>query len=395
MRKMLSFVAVLFLVVAPGVASAQTADDLFDASALHEVRLFINSRDLQRLRDGYRLNTYYTADFVWRGLRVRNVAVRSRGTGSRNPIKLGLRVDFNRYTSRQQFLGLRSVILDNLWQDPSFIREKLAMATFARLGQPAPRTSFARLYINNQYQGLYALTEAIDDAFLARTFGQSGGYSFEYHWVRPFYGEALGDNLAAYKPLFEPQNHALEADATLYGPIRSMLNEVNAAEDAVWRERVSALLDLEQFVTHAAIETYLSELDGIIGYAGMNNFYLYRDSSSSPHRLVAWDRDNAFQSADTPIFHRADENIILRRAIAFQDLRRLYLDVLEQCARATLEDQWLELQIDSAVAAIGQAALEDPRKPFSNEFFAEQIEFLRTFARERPAFVLREVARAR
>jgi spore coat protein CotH len=390
-------IIVALLVIMPsrsGVMSAQSADDLFDASTLHEVRLFINSRDLQRLKATYQLNTYYTADLVWRGLRARNVAVRSRGTGSRSGTKLGLRVDFNRYTSRQQFVGLTSLILDNLWQDPSFIREKLAMATFARLGQAAPRTSFARLFINNQYQGLYALTEAIDDAFLRRSFGETG-YAFEYHWVRPFYGESLGGNLAAYRPLFEPQNHTLEADATLFGPIRSLFDEVNGPDDAVWRERVSEWLDLEQFVTHAAIEMFLSELDGVVGYAGMNNFYLYRDSGTSRHRVIPWDRDNSLQSIESSIFLRADENVILRRAIAFGDLRTLYLDVLERCARAALEEGWLGALVESAASVIERAALDDPNKPFSNERFSEEVEFLRVFARERPAFVLREVARTR
>ena len=390
-------IIVALLVIMPsrsGVMSAQSADDLFDASTLHEVRLFINSRDLQRLKATYQLNTYYTADLVWRGLRARNVAVRSRGTGSRSGTKLGLRVDFNRYTSRQQFVGLTSLILDNLWQDPSFIREKLAMATFARLGQAAPRTSFARLFINNQYQGLYALTEAIDDAFLRRSFGETG-YAFEYHWVRPFYGESLGGNLAAYRPLFEPQNHTLEANATLFGPIRSLFDEVNAADDAVWRERVSEWLDLEQFVTHAAIEMFLSELDGVVGYAGMNNFYLYRDPRTFRHRVIPWDRDNAFQSIESSIFLRADENVILRRAMAFSDLRTLYLDVLERCARAALDEGWLGALVESAAAVVERAALDDPNKPFSNERFSDEVEFLRVFARERPAFVLREVARTR
>jgi spore coat protein CotH len=379
----------------PGVVSAQTAEELFDPSALHEIRLFINSRDLQQLRRNFELNTYYTADLLWRGVRVRNVAVRSRGAGSRNGTKLGLLVDIDRYSSRQRFLGLTSLVLDNLWQDPSFLREQLAMATFRRMGQPAPRTSFARLFINNQYEGLYAITEAIDDAFLERSFGERGGYSFEYHWIRRFYGEALGDDLAAYKPLFEPQNHTLEADATLYGPLRSLLNEVNAPVDSVWRERVAMWLDLEQFVTQAAIETFLSELDGLLGYEGINNFYLYRSAGTSPHRVIPWDRDNAFQSIDSSIFLRTDENIILRNAFAFDDLRALYLDVLEASARAALEEEWLWTQIERLLPVIEAAAIEDPRKQFSNELFAAQVEFLRAFARERPAFVLREVSRAR
>jgi hypothetical protein len=147
--------AVLFLCAQPTALRAQTPDDLFDLTEMHDIRLFVNSRDLQRLRERFDQNTVYPADLQWRSLRVRNVGIRSRGAASRNPVKLGLEIDFSRYNSRQRFLGLRSLVLDNLWQDPAMVREQVVMALFERMGEPAPRESFARLYINNEYQGLY------------------------------------------------------------------------------------------------------------------------------------------------------------------------------------------------------------------------------------------------
>ena len=147
-------------------ARAQTSDQLFDQSVVHEIRVLINSRDLAQLREHYDKNTYYPAEFQWGTLRAPNVGVRSRGLGSRSPTKLGLRVDFTHYATRQRFVGLKSLVLKNLVQDPSMVREALAMAMFSRMGQPAPRESFCRVYINGVYQGLYALVEDIDDVFL-------------------------------------------------------------------------------------------------------------------------------------------------------------------------------------------------------------------------------------
>ena len=63
----------------------------------------------------------------------------------------------------------------------------------------------------------------------------------------------------------------------------------------VWRERVGWLVDLNQVVTHVAIETFLAELDGFLGGSGMANFYLYRPVATNVHRLLAWDRDTTFQ----------------------------------------------------------------------------------------------------
>jgi spore coat protein CotH len=321
--------AALLTATLPDLAAAQTSADVFDARQLHEIRLFIHSSDLRELREDYQGNTYYPADLEWRNVRVRNVGVRSRGYGSRSGTKLGLRVDFDHYTTGQQFVGLEALVLDNLWQDPSMMKERLAMAFFERMGQPAPRESFCRLYINNVYQGLYGVVEEIDGPFLARTIGERSGYLFEYRWVRPYYGTDLGDELAAYAELFEPRTRELEAPGPLYLPIRGLFGEAGRLDDPAWRDNVDAYIDLAQLVTQTAIEAFLSELDGLLGYDGMNNFYLYRGAGSTRHRVFPWDKDNAFYWVESPVMLRTDENVLIGGALAHADLRSLYLDVLE------------------------------------------------------------------
>ena len=159
------------MTIDPANAGAQTAADLFNRDAVQEIRLFINTRDLDQLRTKFREDIYYVVDVQWRNMRVRNAAVRSRGGASRNPSKPALRIDFNRYTTGQRFLGLKSLVLDNLWQHGSFVAESTTMAFFERMGQPAPRESFCRLYINNVYHGVYAVVEAVDSDFVTRTLG--------------------------------------------------------------------------------------------------------------------------------------------------------------------------------------------------------------------------------
>jgi hypothetical protein len=163
----------------------------------------------------------------------------------------------------------------------------------------------------------------------------------------------------------------------------------------VWRERVGRYIDLTQLVTHVAIETFLSESDGVLGFAGMANFYLYRGPSSDRHRLIVWDKDHTFAAVDSPILLRAGENVLFSRAIAFSDLRALYLDVLERCARSAAAGGWLEGDIARLSALIDVAAREDVRKPYDDATHEAAVEFLKQFARQRPSFVLQEIARER
>jgi spore coat protein CotH len=385
----------VLIAVAMDIAPQQTTAELFDDTVLHEVRLSINSRDLLILRQRFTENIYMPADIVVDGTRIRNVAVRVRGAASRNPNKMGLRVDFNFYTPGQRFRGLRSIVLDNLYQDPSNIREMLAMSVFRRLGESAPREAFCRMFLNNQYQGLYAVVEEIMPDFAARETGEADGYLYEYHRQFFYYGEDLGPALDVYKTLFEPRSHELESDEQLYGPIRDLFHDMNEPDDALWLERVAPRLDLPQFMRSIGIEAALAEKDGVVGFFGMNNFYLHRSAATGQHRIFVWDRALAFSAPDLSVVRGLDEYAFLRRAFANSELRTVYLDAAENVARMIADSGWLESEVNRLAALIDTATREDPKKPFTNEFFDQEIAFLREFARFRPAFLMDEIARVR
>jgi len=390
-------VAILGLAVAttlgPDRAFAQTADQLFDDRTLQEVRLFLHPRDLEALRAHYDANMYYPVDVVWNGVRVTTAGVRVRGLASRNATKPSLLLDFDRYIRGQTFLGLTELALDNLVTDPSGIREAVSMALFNRMGQPAPRESFTRLYINDVYHGAYGLVEAVNLNFLARVGFDADGYLFEKVYAGQFHGEYLR-SLASYAALFDARAREYESDSTLFAPIRELFEEANEKVDGVWRDHVSTYLDVEQFMTHVAVETFLSEEDGVLGFAGMANFYLYRPAGG-PHRLIAWDKDSTFDRIDSPVFLRANENEVFRRALSLEALRAQYLGALEQSARTAALGGWLEGEIVRLAAVVSAALRDDPVKPYGNDQHDAAVAFLIQFARQRPAFVLGEVAAAR
>ena len=375
----------------PVFATTSTTDELFDNSVLHEIRLNINARDLKLLRQGYLSNTHYPADLTWRNQRVRNVAVRSRGASTRDGNKLGLTVDFDRYTLGRTFMGLRSLVLDNLLDDPSMLRDILASEVFRRMGQPAPRMAMSRLYLNNEYQGVYAIVENIDPAFLYETFGRDDGYLYEFKRPGNYYGDYLGANLKAYDPIFQPRTHKTEPASILFEPIRRLL-EAMTDEAQASREVLESVLDLEQFVTVLAIETLQGEGDGFAGVNGMNNFYLYRDARSTRHSVLVWDRDRAFTFVYSSIFERLDEVSLTRRALAYDDLRSRFLQVLEDTAHSVSDSGWLAAEIERLAALIAPSVYQDVRKRFSNTEFDEAVEYLRQWAAVRPGVVLEQVA---
>jgi spore coat protein CotH len=386
-----SLIAVL-AVASPALASE---DELFDSSAIQEINLLMNARDLRSLREHFNENTYYPADLQWRDVRVRNVGVRSRGLGSRNPTKLGLRVDFNRYVSGQRFAGSAALVLDNLWQDASMIREAAAMSFITRMGEAASRESFAKVYINGELEGLYAVIEEPNAGYLTRHFGDDSGVLFEYHWLRPYHFDSLGDDLDEYERMFERRTHERAAAPVIYEPLRAMIESTSQPLDTAWREHVDPYVDLPQMIRYAAIEAFLADVDGFTGYDGINNFYMYRPPDSERHIFLPWDRDHAFWQVDMSIFNHLDGNRLLYNALAHPDLRTLYLQTIERCAAAASEDGWLEGEVTRLATLVASAGALDPTLPYTQQMHDDDVQMLLDFARRRSALTLDEVGRAR
>jgi spore coat protein CotH len=398
-------VAVLLL---GGHPAAQSADDLFNPNVVQRVDLLMHSQDWEKLKQNFQENTYYPADFQWNGQTVRNSGIRSRGLGSRSPTKPGIRVDFDRYSSDQTFLGLKSVILDNLTQDSSGVRESVTMQLFARLGIPASRESFARVYVNNQLIGLYAIVESVDKDLLARVFGaldgnvQNDGYLFEYNYVlgAPWRFENLGAALDPYKERFDPKTHESKSDTDKWGPIEELVRMVNDTPQSSLASVLEPRLDVGAFLRYVAAQNFVAQNDGFVGYDGMNNFYFYRLEDSTRHVFVAWDEDNAFLTADFGLTTRHDENVLMRKVMESSGWRTQYFSLIQEVAESAARveggqaDGWLLGEMRRQLDLVADAMREDPSKPYSNDEHTAARAALLNFPGPRIAYVRCEAARA-
>lgn len=387
-----AFVALAGLALALVTPVRVAANDFFDATAIQTLNLTLHSRDWADLHERVTSNDYYPADLEWRGIRVRNAGVRSRGLSTRYGPKPGLEISFDRYAVHQRFMGLRSVVLDNLISDPSMVRERVSMAFLNHVGIVAPRETFARVFVNGEYAGLYTLTEAIDPTFVETHYGEQGAL-FEYRYAGAYYATDLGSDLNLYRDLWAPRNDAPRSTSEWYQPIRDLFQTITDAPDATFAADVEARLDLTALIRLVAADVVLAEWDGFLGYDGMNNLYMYRRGGQA--LLLPWDKDHAFQAADYPVLAGATENVLMRRILNDPALRATFFTQLDAMARAAADDNWLLAEVDKAYAVIRDAAYADPVKIATNEEFEQAVADVRAIARTRPAFVLNESRRLR
>ncbi len=106
-----------------------------------------------------------------------NIGVRFKGFSSfwgYPGDKKSLRIKFNKYKDHR-FNGLKKVSLNNGWNDPTMLREKLFLDFLYEHDIPAPRANFARVFINDTYHGFYTLVEHVDKTFLQHRFNDNDG----------------------------------------------------------------------------------------------------------------------------------------------------------------------------------------------------------------------------
>ena len=390
--RLLQAAFVSLLALAPAGAGAQTTADLFSDATLQRVDLELHSSDWAKLRENFLTNTYYPADFKWNGQTVANVGIRSRGRGSRNANKPGLKIDFDKYATNQKFLGLKSLVLDNLTQDSSGIHETVSMRFYERLGIPTPRETHVRLYVRGEYVGLYALVESVDKDFLARIYGsigddvQNDGWLYEFVWQEDWRFTDLGTNLDAIKLRFDATTHESKSDEEKYRRIQELITLANQTSEDRFVEVLGGRFDLSGFIRFVAAQAFLGDSDGFLGAFGINNFYLYRLENQEKHVLIAWDTDNTFWGPTFPV-RPDDTNVLMQKLMRIPEYNALWYAEIARAAQMAEADGWLETQIIRNVQLIDSAMREDGYKPYSNNLYEGEAGEMLSFARERLTYV--------
>jgi spore coat protein H len=349
---------------------------IFDPGVLHEARLDLDASAWQALRDNYLSNQYYAANLTIDGVAAQQVGIRSRGSGSRNEDKPALKVEFDKYVPAQEYYGYKSLVLDNLTTDASMLRERLSFLVFEAMGIACPRNAFARLTVNGQYWGLYAIVEPVSKPFLEARLGEKSGTLFDYQWAFPYDFSWRGPDSGSYVPLpFQPETNETKPD--MPDGLVAFVRAINETPDSSFLATMAGRLDVDRFLTHVAVENAIVEGDGILGDQGTNNFYLYEYGAKNRFVFIPWDKDGGFRSGSWPLYRNLEANVLTRRLTADPAKRKVYADAVVRAVTSYVNPRWLTPQLESAYQQIRAAATADARKPFTNPQFEDGVSGVR------------------
>jgi uncharacterized protein (TIGR03437 family) len=397
--------AVAAALLLPGSAFPQVlANALLDDSTVQVINLTMDPIDWAALQQHYLEDTYYQGSVAWNGITVSNIGIRSRGSGSRSPIKPNLDLNFTKYDKTQTFLGLPFLVMKANNQDPSDLREWTSMKLFRRMGLPAPREAPAQVFLNGQLLGFYFIVEHEDETFLQRNFGENTGYLYKFVQNGAYDFQNLGTDPSLYAALLELKSNQSSGNPQNFMNLVQVINQPSspAFTDDQFISALSAYLNPRLFLTHIAIENALQESDGICGgVVGMNNFYLYQFHGQTLYQLIPWDKDLTFSDPSTDILfgmsNGINMNLLAQRLVGIPEYRNFYFGALAT-AMTTLGGAggWADGEISREYAVIHSVAISDPNKqcpaiglvPCGAQDFEADVKWLHGFlaARYRTVF---------
>ena len=311
-------------------------NEAFIQNEIAEVRIQLHPNDLiTLLNDSLYSDYHFPATFEYSSSNyadtIQNVGFRVRGNTSRNAHKKGFKVSFNEYTSGQKFKGIEKMNLIGQHNDPSLLRYWMSLTTLTNNALVSSRASFVKLYINNQYRGVYLNVEHIDDEFLQKRFpGDDEGNLYKCTWGADLKYE--GNNPSAY---YGPYELKTNKSANDYSELIQFINTLNNVSAADFPCFIEDNFEVNLYLKTLAAEIIIGHWDG---YAfNNNNYYLYQKPSDGKFVFIEYDMDNTFgidwtgidwSNRDLNSWHNSNRPLIERLLSYpfYKDVFNTYLD---------------------------------------------------------------------
>ncbi|MBN1971456.1 MAG: CotH kinase family protein [Candidatus Delongbacteria bacterium] len=138
---------------------------LFSKDVINSYFIKINEDDLNSLYENPYLDTYYQAKIKLENGSYHDCKVRFRGGSSRPLPKKSWKIKFS---DLNEEFKVKEFNFNAEYRDSSLMRNYLSMKLFDKMGLIVPEISYCKLYVNNNYMGLFNDVENIDDVFFEK-----------------------------------------------------------------------------------------------------------------------------------------------------------------------------------------------------------------------------------
>ncbi|WP_252254897.1 CotH kinase family protein [Clostridium sp. ZBS12] len=155
---------------------------VLDKESITNIDIDIDDSDWDWLIENATNEEFRSCDLTINGEKFYNVGIRPKGNTSLTNVasddttdRYSFKIKFDKYVDGQTYHGLESIVLNNIIQDSTYMKEYITYDLYESLGVATPEMSYSNITVNNENWGLYLAIEVIDERYLENNFGTNEG----------------------------------------------------------------------------------------------------------------------------------------------------------------------------------------------------------------------------
>ncbi len=368
--------------IASTIFAQNSGDYLFLSPMIHTVKIYFTQPAWYDSLIVYKpLDQKMLGSVEIDGFWVNSVGVQLKGNSSFNVPgkKKSWKIDFNEFVSGQKFDGIKAINLNNGFKDPTFLREKIALDYCYKNNIPAPRCSYANVYVNDTLWGFYVMVEQVDKTFLNNWFPENSGNLFKgdpqgtLAW--------LGNLPSAYYTKYELKTNELAND---WSDLIHLIDKINNTPTAQFYDSLESALNTSAAINTWAFNILFTNLDSYQGSG--HNYYVYHNLVSNKFEMIVWDVNESFgnfnmgmtinQLENLSIFfipNPANSRPLVNKMLQNNTYKSNYISRLCNFISNDFDTNYLYRKIDSLVPIIRPYVYADTQKFYSNTHFETNL----------------------
>ena len=379
--------------------SMEYEDLLFEATRVHTLDILVDDDAWTQFIQTCTDKEYIACDVVVDGETYPNVALRAKGNSSlqrsRSTGKYSFKVEFDHFEEDMTYHGLDKLGLNNLVVDDSCMRDYIVYRMMDGFGVPAPLCSYVFVTVNGSDWGFYLAVEGIEDAFLARNYGEGHGALYKPDNLNNG-GAGRGamggsDDVKLVYTDDDPESYP-----NIFGSAKTDISRqdryrlIDSLRKLGEQEDIPSVVDVDEMLRYLVVHTFVANGDSYTG-SSVHNYYLYE--SAGQLAMLPWDYNEAFgdfgssgmaSAVNSPVDSPVTSGTLDQRpmvAWVFSDpeytaaYHALYRTFLAEFA----DSGWIADEIAAVRELIGPYVQRDPRSFCTYDAFLTGAEQLQTF----------------
>ncbi|GAB2671318.1 CotH kinase family protein [Paenibacillus thermoaerophilus] len=310
------------------------------------------------------------------------IRIRYRGGHTRNYPK----------KSYEMIIRGRTAHFNAEYDDPSLIRNALSFKFLEKIGLPSPKTRHYRIIWNGADKGVYLRLEAVKRRFFrirgisCKSLMYASNDSANFSLICPDTGERK-------RSLFEGYTRVI-GTARDEEKLKSFIWHLNTLEGAELYRYLNRRLDIGNYLRWLAGAVLTNNYDGFD-----QNYAIYEHRKSGKYRMIPWDYEGTWgrncygRRCSSEMVRIEGYNSLTEKLLRFPEVRSRYKKLLRRLLDRKFTVNYVMPIVNSLYRRISDDVAKDSTRPHDLSDFRAEPDVIRTFIRERRAFLLRELER--